>query len=631
MSVFYRRLAGIVCAMSFAMPSHAEPVAPLLTTPEAVDVLSYAKPTSARVSHVDIDLTADFAAHTLTGRASLDVIAAPQVAEVILDTYALTVTQVTDAAGHPLPWVLGSADKEKGAPLSIKLQHQRRIIVEYRTSPDATALQWLAPELTAGKQHPYLFSQGEPNNNRSWIPTQDSPGIRQTWTARIVVPVPLRAVMSAAALSGDGEAVDAGHRAFRFRMDKPVPPYLIALAVGDIAFRPLGPRTGVYAEPAMLERAARELAPVETIVSTAESLYGPYRWGRYDVLILPPSFPFGGMENPNLTFATPTIITGDGSNLNVIAHECAHSWSGNLVTNATWSDSWLNEGFTTYFETRIIEKMYGRPRALIQQDLFWDDLTRDIHDAGGPTAPNTRLHGEPNAVYGSLDYTKGSGLLFVLEQAVGRERWDAYLKSYFDRHAFAPQTSAGFLADLRTHLIKGDQALEQRLQLEAWVYQPGLPGNAVHFHSPALAKVDAQREKFLKGDGAAQLLTRDWSTQEWQRFLNDLPRQLSRAQLTDLDQALHLSGSSNAYIRTAWLELVIANRYDPGVRSLEEFLNSVGRTLFVAPLFKGLKAQGEWGSTLAARIYSQARMTYHPMTRAAVEAIISGSADRPPG
>ena len=615
-------LLAAVPAAHAAPPSPAAAPPPILTTPEAKDVLSYARPEIARVTHVDLDLTADFATKTMAGTATLDILAAPGATQIILDDNGLVIASITDAAGRPLRWSVGASDTYKGAPLTVEIGAARRIMIRYRSSPDAGALQWLAPQLTAGKTKPYLFSQGESINNRSWIPTQDSPGIRQSWSAKITVPAGLIAVMSAERLTSNGEPAGQGQHSFRFRMDHPVPPYLIALAVGDLAFRPLGPNTGVYTEPAMLERSATELSDTEKMVAAAGTLYGPYRWGRYDILVLPPSFPFGGMENPTLTFATPTIITGDKSNVDVIAHELAHSWSGNLVTNATWSDSWLNEGFTTYFENRIVEAVYGKERAATQADLLWDGLQRDIKDAGGPASPATRLHGDPEGIHGELDYSKGSTFLRTIEQAVGRPRWDAYLRSYFDRHAFQPQTTAGFLADLRANLIKGDTALEAKLELDRWAYQPGLPDNAVHVHSATLAKVDEAVAAFGKGAAVASIDASHWSTQEWLRFLNGLPRQQSAARLAELDTGYGLSASPNAYIRSAWLELAIANRYDPAVASLDQYLNSVGRMLLVVPLYKDLMAQGDWGAPIAKRIYAKARATYHPVAAARIDTLL---------
>jgi len=618
------RILILLSAVALAAPAFAKPdaPAPILTTADARDVLTYARPEIARVTHVDLDLAASFERKVFNGTATLDILAAKGAREIVLDAKDLVIEAVTDEAGRPLRWQLGEADAYKGAPLTIAMGAARRIVIRYRTKPEASALQWLPPELTAGKQKPYLLSQGQSINNRSWIPTQDSPGIRQTWEARIVVPAGLTAVMSGEKLTPEGEPAADGMRAFRFRMDRPVPPYLIALAIGDIAFKSLGTRTGVWTEPAMLDKAAAELSDTEKMVAAAEALYGPYRWGRYDVLVLPPSFPFGGMENPTLTFATPTFITGDKSNVSLIAHELAHSWSGNLVTNATWSDGWLNEGFTSYFENRIMERLYGRERAVIESDLDWDGLQRDIKVAGGPTAPTTRLHGDPEATAGQLDYFKGSTFLRTIENNVGRARWDAYLRGYFDRHAFQPQTSAGFLRDLRANLIRGDKALEAKLQLDRWVYEPGLPDNAFHAMSEALARVDARVAAFAAGGPASAVAPQGWSTQEWLRFLNRLPRQMPAARLAELDRTFGLSEQGNGYIRSAWLELAIANRYEPALPWLEAFLTSVGRTLLVRPLYAGLKAQGDWGVPIARRIYAKARPTYHPITAAAIDKVL---------
>jgi aminopeptidase N len=610
--------AALACALAACAPAAAQ---------TARDIHSFARPDEARVTNVDLDLRADFAAKRLSGTAALDVQAAPGASRIILDTRDLAVQAVTDAAGRPLRFTLGAADSILGRPLEVRIPRgTKRIVVRYRTSPTAGALQWLTPEQTAGKRHPYLFSQGQAILTRSWIPTQDSPGIRQTYSARITVPRELRAVMSAEMLTPQGQLV-AGGRAFRFRLDKPVAPYLIALAVGDLAFRPLGPRTGVYTEPAMLERSASELADVEKMVAAAEGLYGPYRWGRYDILVLPPSFPFGGMENPRLTFATPTILAGDRSLVSLIAHELAHSWSGNLVTNATWADFWLNEGFTTYFENRIMEAMYGRERAAMLAALGWRDLQEEVTSLGGANAPDTRLHidlagRDPDAGMTDIAYEKGAAFLRTLENAVGRERWDAYLRAYFDRNAFKPMTTAAFLADLRANLIRGDAELERRVGIEQWAYQPGVPANAVVPQSGAFARVAAQAQAFAGGTGAGQLQTTGWTTQEWQHFLGALPKQLTAAQLADLDRTFGLSRQGNSEILFAWLQTAVRNRYEPAVPALEHFLTSQGRRKFVRPLFTDLMAQGEWGQPLARRIYARARPGYHPLTSGSVDAIV---------
>ncbi|HEX8452711.1 MAG TPA: M1 family metallopeptidase [Longimicrobium sp.] len=615
------------CAPAAVAPAANPAPATATMATDARDIHSFARPEEARVTNVELDLRADFAAKRLAGTAALDVQAASGARRIVLDTKDLTIQAVTNAAGAPLQWTLGTADTILGRPLEVTLpQGTRRIVVRYQTSPTAGALQWLTPAQTAGKRHPYLFSQGQAILTRSWIPTQDSPGIRQTYSARITVPSELRAVMSAEMLTPGGEAVEGG-RAFRFRLDKPVPPYLIALAVGDLAFRSLGPRTGVYTEPSMLERSANELADVEKMVAAAEGLYGPYRWGRYDLLVLPPSFPFGGMENPRLTFATPTILAGDRSLVSLVAHELAHSWSGNLVTNATWADFWLNEGFTTYFENRIMEALYGPERAAMLASLGWQELQDEVAAVGGPASADSRLHldlagRDPDAGMTNIAYEKGAAFLRTIEQAVGRARWDAYLRSYFDRNAFKPMTTAGFLADLRANLIRGDAELERRIDVERWAYQPGIPQNAVVPQSNAFARVASQAQAFADGTGASHLQTRGWTTQEWQHFLGALPKQLTAAQLADLDRAFGLSRQGNAEILFAWLQLAVRNRYQPAVPALEQFLTSQGRRKFVRPLYAELMAQGDWGQSLARSIYARARPGYHPVTTGSVDAIV---------
>jgi aminopeptidase N len=598
---------------------NAGQIAPVLETADAVDVHSYAKPLEARVANVDLDLALDFDARRVSGSAALDIVAKPGIREVILDSKGLEIAGVADPQGKPLQWTLGAADPEKGAPLTIALpgDGKQRIVVRYTTAPGAAALQWLTPAQTAGKKHPYLLSQGQPTLNRTWIPTQDSPGIRQTWSATVTAPDPLKVVMSGERLTPEGEPAGEGRRSYRFRMDKPVAPYLIAIAAGDLAFRELGPRTGVWTEPVMLDRAAAELADTEKMVEAAEKLYGPYRWGRYDVIVLPPSFPYGGMENPTLTFLTPTFIAGDRSLVGLVAHELAHSWSGNLVTNATWADSWLNEGFTSYFENRIMEAIYGPERAQQEAALSFDEMEKALKEEG-MDGPNTRLHlaaseADPGGGASGIVYDKGAIFLRTTEKLVGRERFDAWLRSYFDRYAFQPMTSAKFLADLRQNLVKGDRALDDQLLLDQWVYQPGLPANVARPNPAAFASIDKAVTAFAAGGPVPAEFDR-WTTAEKLRFINRLPRKLPAARLDELNSRLGLNQAGNNEVLFAWLDLAVANRYDPAIPALERFLTAQGRRKFVGPLIEGLAEDKEWGRPIAARIYARARPSYHAVT-----------------
>ena len=591
-------------------------VAPILTTADAIDVHSFARPLEARVTHVALDLNVDFDAKRVGGTATLDIDRRPDAKEIVLDDNGLEIEKVADASGQALQWKVGSNDPNLGAPLTIGLlPDTRRLVITYKSAPEAGALQWLTPAQTAGKKSPFLFSQGEAIENRSWIPTQDSPGIRQSWEATIRVPAGMTAVMSAP--RKEEPITQGGESTFSFRMDHSVAPYMVAIAVGDLDFMPLGSRTGVWAEPATIDAAARELSDTEKMVSAAEKLYGPYKWGRYDVLVLPPSFPYGGMENPTMTFATPTFIAGDKSLVSLIAHELAHSWSGNLATNATWNDFWLNEGMTTYAERRIVEELYGKRVAEEQITLGIDAMDKAIGESGGPGGADTRLHLDlkgrhPDSGQSDIAYEKGAAFLRTIEAIVGRERFDEWLKGWFGRHAFQPVTSAIFLADIRQYLVKGDKALEQKLMLDRWVYRPGIPPNISLPPRDLFVQQDEAATAYATGS-APPRSWKTWTTDERLRFLNRLPHKLPKERLATLDRSFGLSSIGNMEVRFAWLDLAVRNRYDPAVSSLEQFLTGQGRGKFVKPLYKLLAADPQWGKPIAKRIYGQARSTYHPL------------------
>ncbi|MEC7533476.1 MAG: M1 family aminopeptidase/hydrolase, partial [Pseudomonadota bacterium] len=495
-------------------------VSPILTSPEAVDTLTYAQPQVARVTHVALDLALDFDSKRVGGTAELTVLAAPGAQEIVLDSNGLEIEQVTDGAGRALAYTMGEPDPRggKGAPLTITLDGAETLRIAYRAPEDASALQWLSPEQTKGGVHPVLFSQGQAILNRTWIPTQDSPGIRQTWEARITAPEPLDVVMSGVR-QGEPESLGNGRRAFTFVMDKPVPPYLIAIAAGDIDFKAIGPRTGVWAEPATLDRAWREVNDTEEMVVAAEELYGEYRWGRYDMIVLPPAFPYGGMENPVMTFLTPTFIAGDRSNNGLVAHELAHSWTGNLVTNAVWGDSWLNEGVTTYFENRIVEAVYGKQRAEQEAALMFANIQETLAEVG-EDAPGTALSTDGGYQLGSaIAYDKGAFFLRTVESVVGRERFDDWLRQWFDNHAFQPATSELFYEDMMANLVQGE-AEAQALMLREWIFEPGLPANVAKPDPAAFATVDAAVTAY-GATGAIPGAYAQWSSAERQRFLDN--------------------------------------------------------------------------------------------------------------
>jgi len=575
-----------------------------------MDQHSHARPQEAVITHLDLDLKVDMAAHRIEGTATY-AIQAPQADSIVFDTDGLEITGVTLADGTDAPFTLGEPGL-LGRALTVHLpKGTDHLSIRYSTGAEARALQWLDPQQTADKKKPFLFTQGQAILTRTWIPIQDSPGIRITYNATVQVPSDLMAVMSATnpqKRSADGR--------YAFTMEQPIPPYLIALAVGDLAFRSLGDRTGVYAEPGVVDKAAWEFADMEARVKAAEELYGPYRWGRYDVIVLPPSFPFGGMENPMLTFATPTIIAGDRSLTALIAHELAHSWSGNLVTNATWNDFWLNEGFTVYFEKRICEKIYGKDYADMLALLGRQDLDRTIADIAQSQHPeDTRLQldltgRDPDDGMTDVAYEKGYAFLRLIEEKVGRAEFDVFLRNYFDAHAFQSMTTERFLALLEERLLVPNKV---EMNTSAWVYGDGLPKEAITPVSQRFVNVEGAIDRWTKGAKATDLGATDWSAFERLHFLRHLPSGLAPDRLTELDQAFRFTGSGNAEVAAAWYEVSINNGYTKPYASMEQFLVNVGRRKFLLPLYSAL-ARTESGKLEALAIYTKARPNYHSVS-----------------
>ena len=595
------------------------------------DPHSFSRPDEVVVTHIDLDLSVSFEKRELAGTATLRLDRRSDANELWLDTRDLHIDKVELLpSGEASSFTLGDAAPLLGNALTIPITYETNAVrITYRSSPNAAAVQWLTPEQTLGGKKPFLFTQSQAILARTWIPCQDTPGVRTTYTARIDVPEGLVALMSAAQAENTAPAVD-GRAAFAFRMDEPIPSYLFALAVGDLAFRAIGERSGVYAEPALVEKAAWEFADTEKMIERAEELYGPYRWGRYDILVLPPSFPFGGMENPRLTFATPTIIAGDRSLVALIAHELAHSWSGNLVTNANWDDFWLNEGFTVYFEHRIMEEVYGKDYEQMLASLSMDGLQETIEDIG-PRHADTHLRlslagRDPDDGMTAIAYDKGHFFLRSLEEIVGREEWDAYLKGYFDRRAFQSTTSEQFLADLREHLVRGRADIEEKMQLDAWVYGPGLPSNCAAVGSAAFKAVENELARWRAGTPASELATAKWTTHEWLHFIRALDAEEDSARLAELDAAFKLTNAGNSEVLCAWLLVATDAWYEPALPALENFLVSVGRRKFLQPLYERL-AKTPRGLEFAKRVYEKARPGYHVISSGTIDGIVGYSAD----
>ena len=576
------------------------------------DYHSFSNPEAITVTHLDLALTANFEEQILDGTATLDFVRQkPDAQTLILDTRALSINSVT-VNGESVDYTLGEADQNLGAPLRISVpESATQVTIDYATSPDASGVQWLTPAQTAGKSHPFLFTQAQAIHARSFIPLQDSPQVRITYDATINTPEDLLAVMSAANnphTERDGE--------YSFSMPQPIPSYLIALAIGDLEFKAMGDRTGVYAEPSMLDAAAAEFEDTESMLELTENKYGPYRWDRYDLLILPPSFPFGGMENPRLSFITPTVIAGDKSLVSLIAHELAHSWSGNTVTNATWRDLWLNEGFTTYLTYRIMEMLYGADRYNMEAVLGYQSLPADIDalpDADQKLAIDLRGRNVDD-VFSDIPYEKGALMLREIEHKIGREAFDSFLLNYFEHFAFESITTDVFLDYLDETLLKGYPDTLSRERLEQWIFEPGIPDGAPVPQSDAFAKIDSVRNQWLEGKTKAQNIdTQEWTTHEWLYFLNNMPQQLSQAQLEQLDSNFSLTESQNNEIAHSWLMIAVKNEYKPAYDRLYSYLVNIGRNKLVKPLYRELAKTAE-GKALATKAFNEAKAGYHPLT-----------------
>ena len=589
----------------------------------ALDPLSYAHYDQVKTRALHLDLKADFTHKTLSGFADLTLDWLDKAATTLdLDTRNLAIAKVQFQDSHgkwvAAPFTLDALDPGKGQALHIALAGQpQHVRISYHTAPTASALQWLTPAQTMSGKRPFMFSQSETINARSWVPLQDTPAVRFTYTAHIDAPAGLRVVMSA-----DNDAKATGKGGWRFTMPQAIPSYLLAIGIGELDVRTLGPRTGVYAEPKRIKAAAYELVDTEKMVAAAEKLYGPYRWGRYDMLVLPPSFPIGGMENPRLTFVTPTMIAGDRSLVDLIAHELAHSWSGNLVTNASWKHFWLNEGFTTYVTTRILEEIYGADVATMNLQLEQEEALASL--AAIPKdkqALITRDADTSAATYtdDGLVYPKGAWLLRTLEQRAGRAVFDPFLRGWFDEHAFQSVTTGQFIDYLRAKLLAVHPGLMSDAELDDWLYGPGIPASATRAVSARLAALDATRAAWLKGElPTAKLDTRKWTATEWMKFLNDVDTKASAAQLKELDTAFGLGKSANNEVAFRFLRASIDAGYRDIRAPLKAFLMSVGRQKFVVPLYTALRKNPD-DRAFAEAIYQQARERYHPATQASVD------------
>ena len=622
--------ATLLAACSGDKPAPAADTVPV-PAPTAqnapLDEHSYAEPAKVVIDHLALDLKLDFDAKTLSGSATYTLDWKDGAATaLVLDTRDLTIQKAEAAEGddvwRALKFELEPADDILGSKLTIQTPKRPKLVrVTYVTSPQASGLQWLEPAMTEGKQLPFMFSQSQQIHARSWVPLQDTPSVRYTYSAHVTSRPDVMVLMSA------NNAPDAARDGdYSFEMPQKIPSYLMAIAAGDLVFKPISARSGVWAEPTMVEKATAEFIDTEKMIVTAEALYGPYRWDRYDILVLPPSFPYGGMENPRLTFATPTVIVGDKSLVSLIAHELAHSWSGNLVTFSSAKDAWLNEGFTSYVENRLVESLFGKEQAEMESTISRDELRKEyagLDAALQVLATKPGVLKDPDNSSSATVYTKGAWFLHYLENRFGRDKFDPFLRGYFDHFAFQSIDTQQFAAYAKQHLLSANPGVVSPAEFDAWLYEPGIPGDAPQAKSLRLNTVDVARLAWLgSGTLPAAQLSDAWSTQEWVHFIEKLPETLPVEKVAQLDAAYGFTGTDNGEIAQRWYPLAVRSGYTQANEAIAAFLQRVGRRKLILPIYNAL-VKTEPGFALAKDTFEKARPGYHPITTGSVEKILS--------
>jgi len=573
------------------------------------DPHSYADLTQGKIFHIDLHIQVDFETHTLNVNAVYQ-LEAPVNGSLFLDTSKIKL-ESAHASGQALEWVFDEQDELLGERLHLSgLRNASSFTLTFATAPEARALQWLPGVQTAGGEHPFLFSQCQAIHARSVFPCQDTPSVRFTYTAEVEVPGELTAVMAAEQVGGEERGTS---KVFQFKMPQPIPSYLFAIGAGNLVFRELGPRTGVYAEPEIVDDAAWEFAENEEKIVEAEKLLGPYLWGRYDLLILPPSFPYGGMENPRLTFLTPTAILGTRGQTALITHELAHAWTVNLVTNATWEDFWRNEGWTTYAETRITEILEGKDAADLMA-VYDEQRLLEIMERTGMDSPLTCLKvpskgRDPDSTFTIIPYYKGAFLIKELEYVVGRERFDAFIQKYMSTYQFQSLTTEAFLSFLQAELPE----VFEKINIQSWVYEPGLTDNR---HKPQSALYDEVQET-LAAYKAGTLPTKE-QVADWQRyqilsFLQALPKQIPVDDCKYLEDVLDLKNRNDANHYAFFYATCITSGYQGILPHVEEFISKNGRMLYILPIFRAMIAT-DWARPHARRILESVQERHHQIT-----------------
>jgi leukotriene-A4 hydrolase len=590
----------------------------LLPGQPPVDVWTYSNASAVTTRHIALDLTVDFETKQLRGSATHTIENLTGATTLVLDTERLAISSVTLDGTTPALWSLGQ-ETYYGRPLVIGIQPSTRTVtINYSTNPAASGLFWNTAMQSYGRQQPYLYTQNEPVSARSWIPVQDSPSTRMTYEATLRVPPQLLALMSA---ENNPTSLNATG-VYTFRMTKTIPAYLIALAVGRLEFRAFDSRSGVYAEPELMDDAVWELQYIPAMMTAAESIAGPYPFVRYDVLLMPPTYELGGMEHPMLNFIHPfAVVTGNRPSTpqptNLIAHELAHSWAGDLVTLATWDDVWLNEGITAYLTLRIMEMVAGPERA--ELSYFLDRRSYTNYSKGTNNPELTVLHRtvhSPGEGFDLTGYTKGELFMRTLEDRLGRSTMDAFLKRWFARFAWRWVDDVAFVVTLNEFVPPGTD-----LRLMEWLYQPGLPSNVTAATSSAMyVRAEQRGAAFRNGTAIAQLAPSTWSDLDLELFLQVVPPTIYRPRIGELDGAFQLSSRNTPNER--WLASALREKYAPAMPAVERALRRGGPNGTIVGLYSILRdVDIEYGRTM----FESLGQRYHKDVREVVESILKGT------
>lgn len=584
------------------------------------DPHSFAQPNKVQATHLNWEGSVDFEKKQIRAKASWLLSHASKADTVVFDTYGLYIDSVRLDDNQNTFWKLDAPQPILGSALRIVLQPGTQMVhIFYRTSNQAKGLQWLEAHQTADKKHPFLFSQGQAILTRSWLPCQDSPALRFSFDAKVNVPSGLTAVMSAA-----NQAQKQVDGRYSLSNQQPIPSYLFALAVGDIHYKAFDERTGVFAEKSKLEQAWQEFANLPPMVRAAERLYGRMPWERLDLLVLPPSFPFGGMENPMLMYVAPSLIAGDRSLTNLVAHELAHAWSDQILRHASWEDFWLNEFFTNYIERRIIEEMEGPAYAEMMQALSNLELERNLAQAKTNNQPTILapklLAKDPDLVLSAATYQKCTALMMQLESKLGKKALDQWIRKQITEGRNPIHTTNSFLKQHQKSLF-APSVFESDI-LEAWLYQNELPINYERKPSARFASVEAVASIWQQGEDIRNLPTGGWSVYEWIYFLKAINQgQIKQERLRELDALIAFSQSGNVELKSAWFQLCLQHNYFEVLSEIENMVATTGRRKILIAIYKAL-----WNNLItkdeALLWFENYQEQYHPVARNSIAQIL---------